>query len=105
MADPISDFKSQTFNAQLHTQFTVREDNHPPVSLELVEVKEPPSPPGIELFTLLFRGPKAPRLEQKIHKFEHARLGAFGLFITAIAGDDEGISYEAVFHRMRKKER
>src|SRR5437899_3514487 len=101
MGDPIAGFNSKTFVAQLHTQFTVRQGNEPPVLLELIEVKEPTSPPGIELFTLLFRGPNAPRLEQKIHDFEHAKLGAFGLFITAISGDDQGISYEAVFHRVQ----
>ena len=104
MSDPILGFNSKTFTEQLHTRFTVRQASGT-VSLELVEVKEPPSPSGIELFTLLFQGPKTPHLEQKIHNFEHAKLGAFGLFITAISGDHEGISYEAVFHRVKKKER
>jgi len=73
------------------------------MTLELAEVNERPTPPDIELFSLVFHGPAAPRLPQQIHHFEHAALGAFDLFITAIAGDDQGISYEAVFHRLLKK--
>jgi hypothetical protein len=100
MPDPLLGFNSTIFAAQLHTQFKVGE---PPVILELAEVNEKETPPGVELFFLVFRGPRSPRLTQGIHRFEHAVLGAFDLFITAIAGDDQGISYEAVFNRTRNK--
>jgi hypothetical protein len=103
MADPLLSFNSKVFAAQLHTAFKVLRGSEPLVTLELAEVTERQTPPDTELFFLVFRGPRAPRLEQKIHHFEHAALGAFDLFITAIAGDDQGISYEAVFHRLRKK--
>ncbi len=102
MADPLLNFNSKIFAAQLHTHFKVLFGNEPPVTLELAEVNERQTPPEVELFFLVFRGPRAPRLEQKTHHFEHAALGAFDLFITAIAGDEQGISYEAVFHRLRK---
>jgi hypothetical protein len=103
MPDPLLDFNSKIFAAQLHTPFKVLRGSEPPMTLELAEVNERQTPPEAELFSLVFRGPRAPRLEQKIHHFEHSALGAFDLFITAIAGDDQGISYEAVFHRLRKK--
>jgi hypothetical protein len=103
MPDPLSGFDSKIFTAQLHTPFKVLRDKEPPVTLELAEVNERPTPPDVELFSLVFRGPAAPRLVQQTHHFEHEVLGAFDLFITAIAGDPEGISYEAVFHRLRKK--
>jgi hypothetical protein len=103
MSDPLLNFNSKIFSAQLHTAFKVLRGPEPPVTLELAEVTERPTPPDVELFFLVFRGPQTPRLEQKIHHFEHSVMGAFDLFITAIAGDDQGISYEAVFHRLRKK--
>ena len=80
-------------------------DGEPPLTLELAEVNEPATSPEVELFCLVFRGPVAPRLPQRIHHLEHGVLGAFDLFITAIAGDSQGISYEAVFHRLRDKKK
>jgi hypothetical protein len=103
MPDPILGFTSKTFAAQLHTQFKVVHGSEPPVILELAEVNERQASPEVELFFLVFHGPRAPRLEQKTHHFEHHVLGAFDMFITAIAGDDQGISYEAVFHRLHTK--
>jgi hypothetical protein len=40
-------------------------------------------------------------LNQQIHHFEHEKLGAFDLFLTAVGTDQEGLLYEAVFHRFR----
>jgi hypothetical protein len=73
-----------------------------PLPLELIEVKESDPSPKIELFSLQFRGPAAPRMAQQIHTLEHDKLGRFAIFLTAIAGDAEGITYESVFHRFRK---
>ena len=105
MPDPLLGFNSKIFAAQLHTRFKVVRDGDAPVVLELVEVTDRKTPPEMELFLLLFRGPATPRLPQRIYHFEHEVLGAFDLFITAIAGDQEGISYEAVFNRLRKKDK
>lgn len=103
MADPLLNFNSKVFAAQLHTNFKVLRGDEPPVTLELAEVHERQTPPEVELFFLVFRGPAVPRLRQQIHRFEHPALGAFDLFITAIGGDNQETSYEAVFHRLHKK--
>jgi hypothetical protein len=103
MGDPLLGFNSKIFAAQLHTIFKVVSGGVPAVALELAEVTERETAPEVELFFLMFRGPRAPKLEQKIHRFEHPVMGAFDLFITAIGADDQGISYEAVFHRLHKK--
>jgi hypothetical protein len=94
---------SQSFAEQLHTSFKVQNGEGPPIALELAEVKEPPSPPSIELFCLLFRGPVSPRLRQQIHRFEHEKLGALDLFLTVIGADEGGTSYEVIFHRVPPK--
>jgi hypothetical protein len=41
-------------------------------------------------------------MAQQIHTLEHDKLGRFAIFLTAIAGDAESITYESVFHRFRK---
>jgi hypothetical protein len=41
-------------------------------------------------------------MAQQIHTLEHDKLGRFAIFLTAIAGDAESITYESVFHRLRK---
>jgi hypothetical protein len=102
MSSILDNFHSQTFTAELHTKFLVPQKGTGPLVLELVEVIERSSAPNIELFSLMFRGPQSPRLVQQIHGLEHEKLGKFDLFLTAISGDHESITYEAVFNRFRK---
>jgi hypothetical protein len=66
-------------------------------------VSTPSTPPHIELFSLLFRGPQAPRASQGNYRFEHEKLGGFDLFMTVIGADEEGTTYEVIFHRLREK--
>jgi len=98
----IDEFHSSTFREHLHTRFKITTDGVPKMELELAEVDDPAAPPHVEVFTLIFRGPRAPVLPQKIHRVEHATLGAFDLFLTAVAADPQGTTYEAVFNRVRK---
>jgi hypothetical protein len=104
MVDPIANFSSRTFTEHLHTTFNVGMADGSSIPLELTAVNEPAAPPGLEMFSVHFRGPHAPRLPQQIHQFQHGKLGSFDLFITTIAGDDQSTTYEAVFHRLRNKQ-
>jgi hypothetical protein len=90
------------FSEQLHTQFRLLREGAEAIPLELIEVKESDPSPKIELFSLQFRGPAAPRMAQQIHTLEHNQLGSFNIFLTAIGADAQGIIYESVFHRFRK---
>ena len=99
----LSELNSESFSAHLQTDFNVTFEGGPPVTLRLIEVNKPSTPPNIELFSLIFSGPPAPRLPQRTHHVQHEKMGSFVLFLTAVAGDAESISYEAVFHRMRAK--
>ena len=70
------------------------------IEMELVEVnslghKHPRA--EREPFSLVFRGPKAPVLIQKIYPVEHQSLGALDLFLVPIGPDGEGMRYEAIF--------
>jgi hypothetical protein len=98
----ISIFHSGTFSGQLHTDFTVQTGNGKPLTLQLVEVVETQTPANVELFSLHFRGPAALRLPQQIHTVQHEKLGTFQIFLTAVEGNQQSITYEAVFHRLRQ---
>lgn len=95
---------SKSFADQLHTRFQVQSGNSEPVTLELTEVNAFATPPHLESFSLQFRGPVAPRLQQKIYRFAHDKLGAFDLFLTVIGADEAGATYEVIFNRMRPKQ-
>ncbi|HEY2171450.1 MAG TPA: hypothetical protein VGJ30_17625 [Candidatus Angelobacter sp.] len=102
MSTPLDSLNAKIFREQLHSQFTVRQDNSATITLELVDVVENDLSPKMELFSLQFRGPAAPRMAQHIHTLEHDKLGRFDIFLTAVAGDAQSITYESVFHRFRK---
>jgi hypothetical protein len=102
MLTPLEKFNAKIFSEQLHTQFKVHIGGAVPMTLELVEVKDNDPSPKIELFSLHFLGPSAPRLPQSIHRLEHDKLGTFEIFLTAIAAEPQGLVYESVFHRLRK---
>jgi len=50
-----------------------------------------------EQFSLHFDGPAEPILPQSIYRLENAELGTLDLFLVPVAGDEEGVTYEAVF--------
>src|SRR5690348_15062116 len=104
MDSVLDNFNCQTFTEQLHTRFKVHA-TPAPLTMELVEVEERNTSPRVEVFFLRFQGPPSPWLPQGIHRFEHEKLGAFEIFITAIGTDEKGLLYEAVFQRFRKDQK
>jgi hypothetical protein len=48
-------------------------------------------------FSVLFRGPAAPVLQQGTYPLSHTELGALTLFLVPLGPDAEGMLYEAVF--------
>jgi len=103
MSTPLKQLNAKIFREQLHTKFKVHEGGEEPMLLELAKVEERNDSPEMELFSLQFLGPFTPRLEQKIYRLEHEKLGDFEIFLTAIAADQQGTMYESVFHRFRNK--
>lgn len=49
-------------------------------------------------FSLIFRGAPAPVFAQQTVTLRHPTLGERAIFITPVAADAEGVSYEAVFN-------
>jgi len=48
-------------------------------------------------FSLLFRAPHDPPLEQRAYELTHAELGKQLIFLVPVNEDDDGRYYEAVF--------
>lgn len=49
-------------------------------------------------FSLIFRGPLAPALPQRIWPLEHPALGTLEIFLVPIGPDAAGMRYEAIFN-------
>jgi hypothetical protein len=103
IADPLSTLTSQAFVEQVQTKFRTGFSETETGELELVEIVDHPTVPGMECFSLLFRGPVSPVLGQGMRRMEHPHLGAMELFITPVALDKQGATYEVVFNRTKPK--
>lgn len=63
-----------------------------------LDLGEAPLPEGRRPFSLEFRNPrKDAYLPQRIHRLEHATLGALELFIVPLGPDQNGMRYEVIF--------
>jgi hypothetical protein len=103
MPTPLEDLNASLFREQLNSPFKVQHGLGGTITLELVDVTESSQSPNMELFSLSFRGPFRPRLDQQTHRLEHEKLGEIEIFLTPISADQQsGTIYEAVFHRFRK---
>jgi hypothetical protein len=69
------------------------------LSAELVEAQALPQPAfnGRQPFSLVFSGPPAPVLPQRIYRLAHQRLPALDIFLVPLAADAVGVRYQAVF--------
>jgi hypothetical protein len=95
----------EQFARQTNTTFHVRSGSQR-VKLLLVEaspfsaVSPDGEDAGNEKFSLLFRGPAQPPLEQDTYQFNHPRLGRQAIFVVPIGCMDTAhCYYEAIFDR------
>ena len=100
MAERLAQLALADFTPCLHQAFRVPFEEGA-LLLELVEAatvgagdgnagRRPP-------FSLIFEGPKEPRLEQGIHALEHGTLGTLSIFLVPIGPGGKGLHYEALF--------
>ena len=70
------------------------------VTLQLVECNRLKSVPGEprEPFSLMFRGPQNPFLQQKIYALKNPQLGPVEIFLVPVGRIASGFLYEAVFN-------
>jgi hypothetical protein len=104
MSAPLTE---KEFSQHVNTKFRLNVDGAEPVELELVEVKsyknkdKPGEQPGMERFSLFFRGPLDTFLQQATYSLSHEKMGSFDIFLVPLSREEKGHSYEAVFNYMK----
>jgi hypothetical protein len=101
--------------AQVNTPFRVYHSSGRVVELQLIKAPLATSrvarqgrhfrgDAGHEKFSLIFRGSKAELIEPAIHRFEHAQLGRFEMYIGRVGTENpDRVRYESVFNRPGKR--
>ena len=90
----------EAFLAHLHSKFQLQEGAVETAELELTDVSSLLRTDNQEAYSITFRGPASFVFEQRIHRLDHAQMGAFDIFLVPVARDGEGVYYEAVFNRL-----
>jgi len=100
------DYSAESFSQHVNTKFMVKVNSAQQVELELVEVavrkSEPNEQKGMERFSAFFYGPSNFLLPQQTYDVVHPEMGEMQLFLVAIAQDQKGTKYEAVFNRFKE---
>jgi hypothetical protein len=94
---PLDLLTAEDFRPHLGTSYKLTEES---AELELIEVTEQQGATRLGSrvsFSVLFRGPSQPVLEQRIRRLQHDSMGVLELFLVPIARDAGGVVYEAVF--------
>jgi hypothetical protein len=95
------------FQAALQSEFQFEVTAQLYVPLVLVETRARQSPTGEasgDSFALLFHGPAAQPLAQRMYPCTHPAFGSFDLFIVPVGRDQNSFHYEAVFNLQPQKQ-
>lgn len=87
----------ETFAGRVGERFAIAGPAPIELVLETATLGSAPPDDGRHPFSLVFRGPSEPLLEQAIHRLGHTELGTLEIFIVPIACDAGAARYEAVF--------
>lgn len=104
MSAPLTE---KEFSQHINTKFRLDVERVEPIELELVEVKsyanknKPGERPGMERFSLFFRGPLDTFLQQATYSLSHEKMGSLDIFLVPLSREEKGYSYEAVFNYMK----
>lgn len=92
----------EDFEPCLNQNFEVKSEPTDGFELELIQVKPlgeaRPKKGYHQPFSLLFRGPMEPMLEQQLVELKNVTLGELALFLVPIGPDDDGMLYDATFN-------
>ena len=99
----MDNISQEAFHENLNTNFHAVDSGGTGVDLELVSCKDLGSTPKQEQFSLLFRGPKQPLLEQMTYELKHDVLGENLIFLVPVRQDADFLYYEAIFNRFSEE--
>lgn len=95
-------FQIDQFASHLNETFqvAVAESDAPFVLVEVQPLQTGQARPGAVRagFSLLFHNTAAIVFPQRIYAMRHPGLGEFGIFLVAIARDQNGFVYQAIFN-------
>lgn len=94
----------EAFSENLDTVFRARVDPPHELNLKLFEIEDGVNNERQEQFALHFYGPLNVQFRQGMMTLDHDGMGTIDLFLVAIGQRPEGVIYEAVFNRLRKKD-
>ncbi len=89
----------ESWSEHLWTSFELTGEGSATLPLVLVEITALGSGAAgrRDPYSLVFRGPPAPILPQRIYRIRHGRMGELEIFLVPIGPDGEGMRYEAIF--------
>jgi hypothetical protein len=97
--DAIPQLVAPTFQPHIGTVFTVDDEAGMTVEIVLSSVEVPPDLDDDDVcFSLFFLGRPDEPLAQRIHRLDHAVIGAVELFLVPTGPVQDELSYEAVFN-------
>ena len=99
--DTIEDWQLSTFEPHLNARFAVYDGDEHRLHIDLVRAERPASASAdaARPFSLVFRGPMEPILQQQIYRLESEGFdGPLDLFLVPIGPDASGMRYEAIFN-------
>jgi hypothetical protein len=99
-ARPLDSLQAEDFEPHVGEQFSIGVGPELAFQARLVELTEHGPAAGGQRssqFSLVFRGPREPVLDQRIYHVEHAELGVLEIFLVPVGPDEVGMRYEAVF--------
>jgi hypothetical protein len=98
----LQDLTPASFEAHQGTPFHIDYGAGAPLEVVLQEVKRHEPHPGArpEPFSVYFRGPRTPVLQQQIYRLAHDQMPALEIFLVPVGPDPKvgGMLYEAVFN-------
>jgi hypothetical protein len=101
----LGELNQKTFDECRRTAFQILIPGYAPVPVELTDVTERNDSPKLEQFSLTFHNVAGVHLPQAIYDLEHEKLGRISLFLVPLGPrDGQGMDYQAVFNRIRKKD-
>lgn len=95
----LPDLTLESFEPHVDSIFAMLFDDGSDIDLRLVEATRLEGIPAVERppFSLIFRGPQSPCLNQGSFHLRHETLGPLLLFLVPVQSDGDGTDYEAVF--------
>lgn len=94
-------FKKTDFEPYLNETFMVHSPAAGSQEVVLAELTEK-NYPGQECFSLFFRGPKQPVLQQMTYTLTHPQMGEFQLFMVPVQyPKQDEVYYQSLFNRIK----